>query len=207
MHSSLKQIPRSALLAVLLLGMAALPAQAQLGVTGGLNFNSASDIETTANPDDNATFDNATGYHLGLVYDIGTGPLNLRPGILYRKVGTYEFPNSRYDVTAIEVPVDLRLTVIPTPVVSAYVLGGPNVIFPQSENEFEDEMEEVSFTFNVGVGADVELPGAGLTLQPEFRYEFGATDYVDDDFDIGGTTFQPTERKLSAFALRLNVLF
>lgn len=196
---------RTAVLAVLLLGGAVVPAQAQLGVAGGLNFDSMSDIEATTN--NNATLDNATGYHLGLVYDLSLGPVSLRPGVFYRKMGTYEFPDSRYDVSAIEVPVDVRVTVLPLPVVKPYVLGGPNAFFPQSEGEFGDELEDISYTFNVGVGADISVPGAGIQLQPELRYEFGATDYIDDDFSIGGTDFEPSDRKVSAFALRLNVLF
>lgn len=206
MHTSIKRIAGSTLLVLLLLGIAGTPAQAQLGVAGGLNFDSVDDIETTTDGSENATLDNATGYHLGVVYNLGLGPIDFRPGVLYRKVGTYEFPDSRYDVSAIEVPVDVRVTVLPFPLVSPYVLGGPNAFFPQSEGAFDDELEEVSFTFNVGVGADVSVPGVGITLQPELRYEFGATNYVDDSFSIGGAEFQPSERKVSSFALRLNVL-
>lgn len=195
----------STVFAVALFGLTAVPVQAQLGVAAGLNFESLNDIETTT--DDNATVENATGYHLGLVYDLGLGPVNLRPGLYYRKIGTYDFPDSKSDVTAWEVPVDLRLTVLPVPLLNPYVLGGAKATFPQGENEFDDELEDVSYMFNVGAGANISLPGLGATLQPELRYEFGATDYVEDEFEIGGTTFRPSERKFSAFALRLHVLF
>lgn len=213
MRSSFKHIAYSALFAVLLLGIAAPPAQAQLGVSAGLNFDSVGDIETTTNTSQNETLDNATGYHIGVVYDLGLGPVSLRPGLFYRKVGSYDFssvPDLNADdasVTAYEVPLDVRVTVLPFPLISPYILGGPNAFFPQSDfQELDDELEDVSFTFNVGVGADISVPGVGLTLQPELRYEFGASDYVDD-FSVGDTDFNPTERQLSAFALRLNVLF
>ena len=203
----MKRITYSALLAVLLLSISGTPAQAQLGVTGGLNFDSLDDINQ------NATLDNSTGYHIGIVYDLGLGPVSIRPGLLYRDVGSFEFsgvPNvdvDEVDVTAFEVPVDVRVTIFPFPLVSPYVLGGPNAFLPRSDSDaFDDGLEDVSLTFNVGVGADVSVPGVGLTLQPELRYEFGATDYIDD-FSIGDTDFNPTDRKLSAFALRLNVLF
>lgn len=205
MHPSIPRIVRSSLLVIAFLGLSVSSAQAQFGVSAGLDFNSTDDIEATTNQ--NATLDNATGYHLGVVYELGMGPVNLRPGVFYRKVGTYDFPNSRSDVTAWEVPVDVRVTVLPFPLVSPYVLGGPQAVFPRSEGEFDESLEDVSYTFNIGVGANVSVPGAGLTLQPELRYEFGATDYVDDDFEIGGTEFEPSDPKLSAFALRLNVLF
>jgi len=210
MCSSTKQISCSILFALLLLGIAGSPAQAQLGVSAGLNFDSIDEIETSSRSE---TVDNSTGYHIGVVYDLGLGPVSVRPGLFYRKVGSYDFSgipdvdDDEVDVTAFEVPVDVRVTVLPVPLVSPYLLGGPNLFFPRSGNaEFDDGLEEVSFTFNVGVGADVSVPGVGLTLQPELRYEFGTTDYVDD-FSIGETDFNPTDRKISAFALRLNVLF
>lgn len=207
MHSSATRALRPLLVAVMLLGVSALPANAQLGVSAGLDFESMDDIRAASGGQD-AALDNATGYHLGVVYDVGIGPLNVRPGLFYRRVGTYDFPSAdKFDVTAVEVPLDLRLTVLPTPIVSAYVLGGPKAVFPRSDGEFEDELEDISYTFNVGVGADVSIPGVGFTLQPELRYEFGATDYVNDSFEIGGTEFTPSDRKLSAFAVRLNVLF
>ena len=206
MYSSLQRTA-ALLLVVTVLGVAAAPAQAQLGVAAGLDFDSLDDIETTTSTTNNATVDNSTGYHVGVIYDLGLGPLNLRPGFFYRNVGSFEFPDGESDVTAWEVPVDVRLTVLPTPLVSAYVLGGPKAFFPQGDGDFDDSLEEVSYTFNVGVGADVSVPGVGLTLQPELRYEFGASEYLDDDFEVGGTSFEPSDQTLSAFALRLNVLF
>ena len=213
MHSTTKRVSSSVLLALLLLGMTGPPAQAQLGVTAGLNFDSVDDIETTTNASQNETLDNATGYHFGVVYKLGLGPVSVKPGLLYRKVGSYDFSGvpdvdlNEVDVTAFEVPVDVEVTLFPFPLVSPYVLGGPNLFLPRSDSDaFDDGLEDVSFNFNVGVGADVSIPGVGITLKPELRYEFGATDYVDD-FSVGETEFNPTDRKLSAFALRLNVLF
>lgn len=194
--------------ALLLMGLSTSPAQAQLGVAAGLDFDSLNDIETATDPDQNATVDNATGYHLGVVYELGLGPVNIRPGLFYRKIGSYEFPNSTSDVTAWEVPVDIRLSVLPNPVVSPYLVAGPNAIFPRADvSELEDELEDISYTFNVGAGVSISLAGLGITLQPEFRYGFGATDYIDEEFDIGGTTFRPSDRKFSAFALRLHAIF
>jgi len=207
MRSSIKRISCSVLLALLLLGGTGTPAQAQFGISAGLDFDSVDDIETTTDTDENATLDNSTGYHLGVVYDLSLGPVSLRPGAYYRKVGTYDFPDSNSDVTAWEFPLDIRLTVVPIPVVSPYLVGGPKATFPQAEGEFEDQLEDVSYTFDVGVGADVSVPGTEWTLQPELRYEFGATDYVDESFEIGGTEFEPSDPKFSAVALRLTVLF
>lgn len=198
----------SALVALLFLIGTTVPAQAQFGVAAGLNFESASDIDTNTNTQANTTLESSTGYHVGVVYGLSLGPLNVRPGLFYRKLGhTYEFPNSTADVAAWEVPVDVRVTLLPTPLVSPYVLAGPKASFLRSDlDEFDDDLEEISYSFAVGIGADVSL-GSSLTLQPELRYDFGATDYVDDSFEIGDTEFTQEDPTLSAFALRLNVLF
>lgn len=213
MTTSRTSLALSTLLAlVLALGTAA-PAQAQIGVAGGLNFESAGDIETTTN--NNATLDNSTGYHIGLVYELGLGPATIRPGFFYRRVGTFEFSTSalpqgenRFDVSAWQVPVDLRFTVLPTPLVSPYVLAGPMATFPRGEGDFEDATEEISYSLNVGVGANISLPATSLKIQPELRYEFGATKFIKEDFEIGDTQFTPQDSpSFSAFGLRVNVIF
>ncbi len=193
-----------ALFSLLLLVGTAVPAQAQFGVAAGLNFDTTDDIQTNTN----ATVDNSTGYHVGVVYDLGLGPVNLRPGLLYRKLGqTYEWPENKADVAAWEVPVDLRVTVFPTPLVSPYLLAGPKASFLRSDvDEFDDALETVSYSIAIGIGADVSL-GSALTLQPELRYDYGATDYLEGDFEIGGTEFSQEDPSLSAIALRLNLIF
>jgi hypothetical protein len=212
MHASTKRITYPALLALLLLGVTSTPAQAQLGVAGGLNFESAGDIETNST---DATLDNSTGYHIGLVYELGLGPATLRPGFFYRRVGTFEFSTdalpqgeNRFDVSAWQVPVDLRFTVLPTPLVSPYILAGPMATFVRGEDDFDDATEEISYSLNVGVGANISLPAVSLKIQPELRYEFGASKFIKDDFEIGGTEFQPQDSpRFSALGVRLNVLF
>lgn len=213
MNSTSTRSVFSFLFAVLLFVGVSAPAQAQLGVAGGLNFESAGDIETTTAG--NATLDNSTGYHLGLVYELGLGAATLRPGFFYRRVGTFEFSTdalpqgeTRFDVSAWQVPVDLRFTVLPTPLVSPYVLAGPMATFPRGEDEFDDATEEISYSLNVGIGASISLPASSLKIQPELRYEFGASKFIKDDFEIGDTEFQPQETpRFSAFGLRVNVLF
>jgi len=214
MNRTLPSSARWTLLVALLLALGTAPAQAQLGVTGGLNFESTDDIQD-AGLDREAAFDNSTGYHIGLVYNLGLGPVDIRPGFLYRKVGTYDFEgvvedvsDPSFDVTAYEVPVDLRFTLLPTPVVSPYLLAGPQFTFVNGEDEFDDATEDLSFSLNIGAGTDITLPGLPITLQPELRYEFGATKFIKDDFDIGGQEFSPEDSpRFSAFSVRLNVLF
>ena len=123
MSLSLRSARTALLSAFLMIGLAA-PAQAQFGVAGGLNFESAGDIETSTS--NNGTFDNSTGYHIGVVYELGLGAATIRPGFLYRRVGEFEFSQSalpniddpRFGVSAWQGPVALRFTVLPTPLVS-----------------------------------------------------------------------------------------
>jgi len=197
---------RTVALCLLLAGLT-VPAHAQFGITGGLNFESADDITV---PTGTAGLDNSTGIHAGIVYDFGFGPINVRPGLLYRQVGSYEFEslNRDFDVTTIEVPVDLRVTVLPLPVVRPYLLAGPQFSFVRGEDNFDDATEDLSFSVNVGLGAELRPPFLPLILQPELRYEIGATTFIEDDFTIGGRQFSPQDDpRFSAFSLRLNVLF
>ncbi len=198
----------------ILVGMGAAPAFGQPGVAGGLNFESAGDIQAESG---SATFDNSTGYHIGLVYELSVGPVSIRPGVLYRRVGTYEvsgfsLDDPRYTVSAWEVPVDVRYTLLPTPLISPYVVGGPKATFPRGEGEFEAVMEDVAYTLNIGVGADIALPGLSWRLQPELRYEFGASGFIDDESEVTlgdqSASFEPQDSpRFSNVALRLHVLF
>lgn len=206
MSSTRLRLPLAFLLAVFVALGTAAPAQAQLGVAAGLNFDSVGDIETSTSQ--NATLDNSTGYHVGAVYELGLGPVSIRPGFFYRKLGqTYEFPNNAADVAAWEVPVDVRVTILPTPLISPYILGGPKASFLQSDlDELDDQLEDVSYSFVIGLGANISL-GPLFTLQPELRYDFGATDYIDESFEVGNVEFNQEDPTLSAFALRLNLIF
>lgn len=195
------------LLAVLFIGTAG-PAHAQFGVNAGLNFASADDIETGNR---SGTLENSTGYHFGVLYDVGLGPVDLRPAFIYRRIGEYKLnasalpPNeSRYDISAWEIPVDIQFT-FPFPLVSPYVIAGPMATLPRGDDEFDDALEDISYTLNVGVGGSVSL--GSVTLEPELRYEFGATGLIKEEFEVRDTEFSPGQSpQFSAFSLRLNML-
>jgi len=63
------------LILVLMVCSAPRESHAQLGVAAGLNFDRLSDIDAGSR---SATFDNATGYHVGVFYDLGLGPPGVR---------------------------------------------------------------------------------------------------------------------------------
>lgn len=183
-------------------------AQAQgLSIVGGLNFSDQDDINTTSA---DATFENSTGYHIGLSYEIGAGGLSLRPGIVYQKLGTFEFQGATtgdFDLTAVEVPIDVRFEVLSAPLLSPYLVGGPVLTFPQGEGDLSDGVKDLSLTADIGGGVEIEL--GSLRLLPELRYSIGVTDYLSESFDVGGTTVQPSDdaRRAAKVMLRLHVAF
>lgn len=206
----MKQHPlRTASLAFLLALATAVmtPAQAQVGIAGGLNFNQLDAISATSA---NANLDNSTGYHIGVFYDLGLGPIAVRPGIFYREVGTYEFSDLQQDIdlNAIEIPVDLRWRVLPLPLVKPYLLAGPVLTFPQSNTEGFEGTESVNLNADIGAGVEITLPGVGFTLMPELRYGIATSSFLEDDFEVGGVEVNPQDNpRLNAIMLRLNVRF
>lgn len=190
----------------------ATPAQAQIGIGGGLNFNQLDDINST-NAD--ATFEGSAGYHIGVFYDLGLGAFAVRPGIFYRQVGTYEFGDIPgvedgdvdIDMNAIEVPIDVRLRLLPQAPVKPYLLAGPVLTFPQEEQDFEST-KSVNLNADIGAGVEIVLAGAGLTLMPELRYGIATGSFLEDEFEVGGVEVEPQDdSRLNAISLRLNVRF
>lgn len=196
----------------LIFGLAAAqPAQAQLGVAAGLNFNSMGDIDFgTDVADAEATYENSTGFHFGLFYDLAVGPLAVRPGVFYRQAGKYEGVAaledevSAFDLSLIEIPLDLRFRLAALPLIKPYLLGGPVLMLPQGEGNFDEALNDISFAGNVGAGVEVSL--GGIRLMPEIRYSFGVSNFVKEDPTIGGVDFQASDgERLSAVMLRLNI--
>lgn len=186
--------------------ISAAPAQAQFGIGAGLNFNDLDDIDTSSG---GATFDESMGYHVGLFVNIGSGPVSVRPGVFYHQIGTYDFPDGdALELSAVEVPLDIRLTLAAVSPVGIYLLAAPVVTFPSSgEGDFGEAFEDMSLSADVGAGVAFQLPGGGLTLMPELRYSRGISDYWNDDFSVGAITVSPAERRISKWMLRLNVMF
>jgi hypothetical protein len=193
-------------LALLAGGAGALRAQG-FGIAAGANFADRHDIDVGSAK---ATFNNSTGYHVGIEFEVGAGPFALRPGVFYQRMGSYDFPSGEeFKLSAVEVPVDVRLTVLPLPVVSPYVVAGPVLTFPQATGAFGDAVKSMSLTADIGAGVKISLPGGGLVLMPELRYSAGVTDYLKDSFQIGGATIQPSSssKRLAHVMLRLHVFF
>lgn len=209
---NLNASPTTTLLALFLLTATIFPttADAQFGLSAGLNFNQLDEVETETVQ---ADLRNTTGYHFGIFYDLALGPVGLRPGIMYRHIGDYRISNidlpdriSEYDLNVIDVPIDLRLRLLPQSPVRPYLLAGPVISFPQAEDDFDDGVEDVGLSADIGAGLTIEIPSAAITLMPELRYEIGATPLIQDEFEVGDATVQPQNNpRLNSLVLRLNV--
>ncbi|MGM0706002.1 MAG: outer membrane beta-barrel protein, partial [Bacteroidota bacterium] len=98
---------------------------AQVGVVGGLNFESLDDVSQEA------TFESSTGYHVGLAYTRDFAVLGLRLSGIYRRVGEYEFAGNQggsesFNLSTIEVPLDVKYR-LALPLVTPYAMAGPQV--------------------------------------------------------------------------------
>lgn len=210
----MKAIPVVLAVAVVVLTTAGVqPSHAQFGVAIGLNFDSITDIDTGSRE---ATFDNATGFHVGVFYDLAAGPLAIRPGLFYRQVpgvdvdisGDGGILTESFDMSLIEVPIDLRFR-FAMPFVRPYALAGPVFGFAStSDDDFSDALQDLTVAANIGLGVEVSLPGFSPTLYPEIRYSFGISRFLSEEYTIGGTTVTAEDaQRLNTFMLRLGITF
>lgn len=186
------------------------PAQAQLGVAAGLNFDTFGDIEAT---DRQTTFENASGYHVGIFYDLAVGPLGIRPGVFFRNISDVKFDvvgvalgrEPAFDLNLIEIPLDVRVR-MPFPLVKPYALAAPVISFASTDDrEFKDNIKDMNVSANIGVGLEIALP-IGPKLFPEIRYGFGLTRFMEEEVVIGGTTIRADDaQRMNTVMLRLGI--
>jgi hypothetical protein len=185
------------------------PAAAQLGVAGGLNFESFSDISVDSGE---SGVDGATGWHVGVFYDLAVGPIAIRPGLFYRQTGEFGVDSAvgsltDFDLNLIEIPVDLRYRIgAPLVPIKPYFLAGPVFTLPSSSDDaYEDAVADFTLSGAVGAGVEVTLVGTGIKLFPEVRYQFGLGDYLDQTQIAGQTIAADENENLSSFMIRLGV--
>lgn len=198
----------SLLLFICLTGAEAARAQG-VGISVGANFTALSDIETSSGE---ATFDNASGWHIHLWFDLPLGPIAVRPGLRYMDLGElFELGSVENGavggtadqvVTLLEIPIDVRFR-LGLPMITPYVMAGPVLRFPAGSDD-DDRLE--SFSLAGGAGIGLELGLAGLKLYPELKYTFGITRFTQDSYEIGGVTISPDEdQRLNAVMLSIGL--
>ncbi|WP_461532288.1 porin family protein [Sinomicrobium sp.] len=140
------------------------------GAKGGVNFASISDVDA----------DGRTGFHLGLVGEVGLGKFSIQPEVLYSAQGLK----------------DLNLDYLNIPVLAKYyvvqnfsLMAGPQFGF----NTKDDDISEIK-SFDMGGAVGVEYKIGSLFAQA--RYNFGLSDVAD-----GGSG------KNSVFQISLGYLF
>jgi hypothetical protein len=195
--------------ALLVIGLSNRPAEAQVGLAAGLNFDSFSDIDAGSG---RATFDNASGYHVGLFFDLAAGPVALRPGLFYRNVRDVTFSVSEiertFDLSLIEVPVDVRVRMAAIPLIRPYALAGPVFSFASSTDpDYDEILKNLLVSANIGLGVEISVPATGIRLFPEVRYAFGISRLTrEEEFNVGGVTIRPEEgQSLNTLMLRLGI--
>lgn len=181
---------------------------AQLSLAAGLNFGKLSDISFS---DQKASFDTATGYHVGLTYEFSLILVTVRPGVFYRKFGDITIKgvdsNSDLDLTFIDVPIDILFRLGIIPIVKPFLLVGPVFSFPNASDSLLDDAFE-SFSTSLALGAGITIRLLGISLTPELRYEFGISRLVKDNFDFGGEPdLELDSDPPESFAVRLGVGF
>jgi hypothetical protein len=207
--SSIRTYFSAILLLVVVLAAGWEPVRAQVGVAAGLNFESLSDIEAF---NVKTTFDNASGYHVGVFYDLPLGIVGLRIGAFYRDLGEFDAGGSvqdqldTVDMTMVDFPIDLRVNLTTTPAVKPYIFGGPVLSLPSTGNEVLDgSLESLYVSGNAGIGVALNL--GGIRLFPEFRYAIGISNLVKSDAEVGGVPLDVNDTRVHTAMLRLGVSF
>lgn len=194
---------------------AAAPVQAQkFGFTAGLNFDRLSDISVSGSvgASAEATFDNKTGWHIGVWTDIPLGVVSIRPGVRYMSAGQLfeglsdlnPAVEDDFDINLVEIPVLLRFG-FGAPVLKPYLFGGPVIRFPAGvDNVIDGDLKSPTLAGEVGLGLQVAL--GGISLYPEIAYSFGLSSFIDDELILGFVTFSTDDsQKLNTAMLRLGV--
>ncbi len=184
--------------------LAAPAAHAQIGIAVGANFDRITDVDRGSAE---AAYKSASGYHVGVTYTLGLGPVAIRPGVFYTDISAFEPKDGaanaeRINLDLIEVPIDIKLNVSPLPLVKPYVLAGPVFRFAQTGDD-DATFEKEDFTVAGAVGAGVGVSALGFRPYAEARYQFGLQTFASD---IGGV---PTDGggRVNSFLIRLGLTF
>ena len=209
---------------------AATPANAQVGIAGGVTFSELSDIATD---DQSASLKRVPGWHVHLWIDLPLGSFALRPGLRYMDAGRLfnptntsgfatmpdpagfdgepgsEFPDvtgfvsDDHFVTYIEIPIDVRYQ-YDLSFISPYVLVGPVLRFTTDTNN-QDRLRTLSMAAAVGVGLEIRL--AGLRFYPEVKHAFGVSGFTNDEYEFADIVIRPDEQRLDATMLSIGISF
>ena len=207
-----------------------MPANAQVGVAGGVIFSELGDIAAN---DQTASLKRVPGWHIHLWVNLPLGSFALRPGLRYMDAGRLfdpsnatgfvttpdpvdpggapgdEFPDASgsisddHFVTYIEIPVDVRYQYERSRI-SPYVLVGPVLRFATDTNN-QDRLRTLSMAAAVGVGLEIRV--AGLRFYPEVKRTFGVSSFTNDEYEFADVVIRPDEQRLHATMFSIGIGF
>lgn len=189
---------------LLLLVLAALPARALVtfGVKGGLNnskivFSPALDMPGQKY---------LQGYCFGAFLSLNFGPIGIQPEVLYSRRGMEaqillnptdpsSLAQARIMLDYIEIPLLVRLNVIPAGPVKLYVFGGPSYGFLQkakaritymgiSEDEdIKEDFQNKALAAVGGLGLDIKIPLL-FKVSVDARYHYGLGNILSESSSV-----------------------
>ncbi|MEZ4702442.1 MAG: outer membrane beta-barrel protein [Rhodothermales bacterium] len=190
--------------------MPAREAAGQLGASVGVNYSKLSDINLGSG---STRFQDASGWHAEVWFDMNVGPLSMRPGLRYVQAGSvFEFANDantsfrdNFNVNMFEVPLDFRFR-FNMEIATPYVAVGPVLRFPSAARGSVSGMKSMNVAGGFGVGLEMNL-GAVL-LYPELKFTFGITPFTEQTFEIENIAFTTDDnQQLNGVMLRLGIGF
>lgn len=164
---------------------------AQLGVRVGMNFSNLSLNEEVVD----AATNSKTGYHAGLTYNLGVGPVGLEVGALWTTLGSeidlssVEAAKAEVDLDYIQVPVALRFNFFPMLYAKAggYIAGSistaSDIINLDQNNPEYSEITNILDNLNKFDAGLVFGLGVKLSkLEVEGGFDLGLVSLEDPEF-------------------------
>ena len=207
---------------VFLLAAAAIPARAGItfGVKGGLNnskivFSPAIDMPGQKY---------LQGYCFGAFLSLNFGPIGIQPEILYSRRGMEaqvlldpldpaSLAQARIMLDYIEIPLLVRLNIIPAGPVKLYILGGPSYGFLQKarvrmtymgmseEEDIKSDFKSNALAAVGGLGLDIKIPLL-FKVSIDARYHYGLGNILSE-----GSTVPTDKARNTGFSLLLGIGF
>ena len=188
-----------------------LSAQVQLGIAGGANFASLSDIRTEESA---VSFDNASAFHIGVFLDLKLGPLNARPALYYLNAGalfngTSVIQDDNFDVSYVTIPVDFIFNLGLGPIKPYFFLGPEFRFFASGDvpEDVERGLNDFVMIGSAGLGIRINVPVVGITLLPQLRYSFGLSSYTRSSYEVQGITVDANDANVRMWLLTLGIGF
>lgn len=142
------------------------------GIKAGANFSSFTASASASSGGGSASSDNAVGFHIGAVADIGLGDFSIQPGVLFStKGGAGSGSTVTFDY--IEVPVNVLYN-IKTPAGKLFLGAGPYLAYGVAGSN--------GVTFGSGSN-DIGNPDYGISFLGGHRFTSGIA--LSGGYDLG----------------------